>query len=96
MKNEEAPTFFVENSASFVLKIEVLLAVLSNFKRQASLALQTRYFDGQPVWLIFGITISVYRIHVKVCSVCLFGVHSIIILSRHVMNVYYFSHQWVT
>ena len=61
MKNERETykgNLIVENSACFVLKIELLLGVLPNFKMKLFLVLQSRYFDGQSVWLIFGITIS--------------------------------------
>ena len=61
VKNERETykgNLIVENSACFVLKIELLLGVLPNFKMKSFLVLQSRYFDGQSVWLIFGITIS--------------------------------------
>ena len=41
---------FVENSAYFVLKIELLLNVLSNFERER--LLMTQLFDGKGFWPI--------------------------------------------
>ena len=36
-ENEKNTSSFIENSAYFVLEIELLLTVLSNFKREATL-----------------------------------------------------------
>ena len=41
------PLYFVDNSVYFVLKIELLLNVLSNFEREQLLI--THLFDGQRV-----------------------------------------------